>query len=454
MAFYPYFYISRLHPTGNLQPTLNSIANQSIVMDAAVQTISLAGITDGGDTGQTLTVTASSSNTAIIPAPTVHYTSAASTGTVTYLPTAASPAGTTGTALAKVTVNDGTRTITRDFTVTVTDDATAADTFAGEDGDEVNGREMTLGERGWADSDDVWEIRSNKLRLVASAFAGATTRYLIAEQLIGNGSQSLDVTTVTNDTLNVGLIGRHTAGSHEGYLALLYGNAGTYTALLAKMEDDGDGGIAVVDISSGGAALTVTPGQTLRFRYTMNGTSHKVHVDGVQKISVTDASYDTSVTGGGIYVGCNDALSDTHIFDNYRVTGTLTAPSASVIVTFDSLTATTTVPYAHRASIDFDHSMDGTASVLPERIAYTDLALVFVSAIGLNVVYDGYTLSPSLQGQEWDVGDLGLNFWNVDSGQPNFFYAGRNTDNWQLLDQITWESILSGRSGQLRLWYN
>ena len=68
----------------NQAPTLNPInspARSSRIRGQ--QTISLGGITDGiGDTGQTLTVTAASSNPALIPNPAVTYTSPNTTGTI------------------------------------------------------------------------------------------------------------------------------------------------------------------------------------------------------------------------------------------------------------------------------------------------------------------------------------------------------------------------------------
>src|SRR5439155_7985 len=55
-------------------PTLDPLAAVVIDEDAGVQTVSLAGITAGGET-QTLTVTATSSNPGLIPNPAITYTS-------------------------------------------------------------------------------------------------------------------------------------------------------------------------------------------------------------------------------------------------------------------------------------------------------------------------------------------------------------------------------------------
>jgi hypothetical protein len=104
--------------TNNNPPTLNAISNPaSICQSSGLQTVSLSGISTGGET-QTLTVTATSSNTGLIPHPTVTYTSPSATGSLSYTPVA----GVSGTSIITVTVNDGATNnniTTRTFTVTV-----------------------------------------------------------------------------------------------------------------------------------------------------------------------------------------------------------------------------------------------------------------------------------------------------------------------------------------------
>ncbi|MGA2243278.1 MAG: fibronectin type III domain-containing protein, partial [Verrucomicrobiota bacterium] len=76
-------------PIGNQPPTLNAITNLTINENAGLQTVSLSGITSGAtNENQTLTVTAISSNTGLIPNPTVNYTTANSTGSLTFTPVA------------------------------------------------------------------------------------------------------------------------------------------------------------------------------------------------------------------------------------------------------------------------------------------------------------------------------------------------------------------------------
>lgn len=108
----------------NEPPTLDSIANQTIIVNTETQTVTLTGISagDADDAGQALTLTAASSNIALIPTPTVQYISPNPTGTLTFTPVT----GKTGTAVLTVTVQDdrgtangGVNTTVRTFTITV-----------------------------------------------------------------------------------------------------------------------------------------------------------------------------------------------------------------------------------------------------------------------------------------------------------------------------------------------
>ena len=107
----------------NNAPTLDPISDPAAILeDAGPQTIDLTGISAGGGESQTLTVTATSSNPSLIPDPSVIYTSADSTGSLTY-----SPSGIlSGSAIITVTVTDnggttigGVNTFIRTFTVVV-----------------------------------------------------------------------------------------------------------------------------------------------------------------------------------------------------------------------------------------------------------------------------------------------------------------------------------------------
>ena len=110
----------------NDAPTISPLSNLTIFEDSAEQTVNLSGITAGGGESQPLRVTATSSNTALIAAASVTYTSADSQGTLKFTPTAR----TTGVSTIVVTVEDGgldqdltttgdNRSFSRSFTVSV-----------------------------------------------------------------------------------------------------------------------------------------------------------------------------------------------------------------------------------------------------------------------------------------------------------------------------------------------
>ncbi len=108
----------------NDAPTLATIANPAAINeDAAQQTINLSGIgTGAANETQTLTITATSDNPALIPNPTITYSSPAATGTLRYTPVA----NANGTAQIRVivrdnggTTNGGIDSVAVTFTVTV-----------------------------------------------------------------------------------------------------------------------------------------------------------------------------------------------------------------------------------------------------------------------------------------------------------------------------------------------
>ena len=114
----------------NQIPTINPIANQTPILEstptnpATLQIVNLAGITDGiGDSGQLLTVTAVSSNAALIPNPLVVYNSPNQSGFLSYTP-ALNASGTANITVTVMddhgTLNGGVNQISRIFTVTVT----------------------------------------------------------------------------------------------------------------------------------------------------------------------------------------------------------------------------------------------------------------------------------------------------------------------------------------------
>ncbi|MDF2450646.1 MAG: large protein [Bacteroidota bacterium] len=105
--------------TYNTPPTLNTVSNYTVCQDAPTSTITLSGIGDGSASEtQTVSFTAYSSNTTLLPNPSITYTHPNSTGTLTFKPNA----GQSGTAIVSVYEYDGgpnNNVTIRNFTVTV-----------------------------------------------------------------------------------------------------------------------------------------------------------------------------------------------------------------------------------------------------------------------------------------------------------------------------------------------
>lgn len=124
----------------NLAPTLDTLADLTIAEDSGLRTVNLTGITAGGSESQPLRVTASSSNTALIPNPSVNYVTPSQSGSISFTPAL----NQSGTATITVEVEDGgldgdlTTTAdnlktSRSFQVTVTpvNDAPVLNNFGG-----------------------------------------------------------------------------------------------------------------------------------------------------------------------------------------------------------------------------------------------------------------------------------------------------------------------------------
>ena len=94
--------------------TLNNIPGFAIAENAGMQTVTLTGISDGGDGSNPVTLTASSSNTTLIPDPVVSDVTGR-TATLSYTPGA-------GTGTATITVSasaEGSNPVQKTFTVSV-----------------------------------------------------------------------------------------------------------------------------------------------------------------------------------------------------------------------------------------------------------------------------------------------------------------------------------------------
>lgn len=124
-----YIYFTTL----NNVPTLNSISNVSVCQNSSANLVSLTGISDGSSLeNQTMTLTATSSNTTLIPNGniSISYTNPNSTASLYITPAA----GQSGTATITVTGNDGftsNNTIVRSFTVTVNPIPSSAGAISG-----------------------------------------------------------------------------------------------------------------------------------------------------------------------------------------------------------------------------------------------------------------------------------------------------------------------------------
>ncbi|MBI5774374.1 MAG: PPC domain-containing protein [Verrucomicrobia bacterium] len=122
----------------NVPPTLAVIADRTINEDAGPQVINLTGIGPGApdETGQTVTITAVSSDTGLLSDPIITYTNGAATGTLTFAP----QTNANGAAAITITVSDtggtangGINTLIRSFFVTINEmnDAPTLDPIAG-----------------------------------------------------------------------------------------------------------------------------------------------------------------------------------------------------------------------------------------------------------------------------------------------------------------------------------
>ncbi|MBI5775272.1 MAG: DUF11 domain-containing protein, partial [Verrucomicrobia bacterium] len=120
----------------NSPPTLNTIANVTILEDAGLQAVTLSGITEGtNQSAQTLTLTATSSDTGLVPNPPITFTEGQTTATLNYTPSAGSNGVVTVTVVVQDnggTANGGVDATTNTFTVTITpvNDPPTLDTIA------------------------------------------------------------------------------------------------------------------------------------------------------------------------------------------------------------------------------------------------------------------------------------------------------------------------------------
>jgi len=108
----------------NDPPTLDPLNDIVVNVNPGQQTVNLTGISSGpsNESGQTITISATSGNLTVIPNPTITYTSPNATGTLRFTPVNNASGSATITVTASDnggTSNGGQDTITRQFTITV-----------------------------------------------------------------------------------------------------------------------------------------------------------------------------------------------------------------------------------------------------------------------------------------------------------------------------------------------
>ena len=329
----------------NQAPTLNSLGDLVINEDAGTQTVNLGGISAGAGETQALTVTASSSDTTLIPNPTVTYSSPAATGSVSF----ASVANRSGSATITVTVKDnggtadgGVDTFSRTFNVTVTavNDApvntvpgaqatiqhapvvfsaansnavSVADIDAGTDPVRVtltatNGT-VTLGSTAGLTfssgdgTDDFAVAFSGTIPAINAAlnglsfmparnFYGAATLEMLTDDLAHNGSGGVKFDS-DNVTINVAFGGaiQYSAGTFEA-------NEDGATAIITVARTGGSAGAASVEYSTGGGTATGGAACGAGVDYvSASGTLSWADGDGASKTFSVTLCDDTAVEG-------------------------------------------------------------------------------------------------------------------------------------------------------------
>lgn len=258
--------------TYNTPPTLNTISNYTICQDAAITNLSLSGIGDGSAAEtQTVSIAAYSSNTSLMPSPTISYTHPNPTGTLSFKPNA----GQSGTAVITVVAQDGgpnNNATTRTFTVTVNPKPAAAGAIT-------------------TASTTICQVK-NGVVFTVPAIANATTYNwsLPPNSTVTAGANTRSITvnfSITALSHNINVYGSNTFGCGNGTSSSLFvnfdkmptaSNAGTnyqtcsnVTALNANSPSVGIGqwtsstsGLGnISDVTLPNANLTMSPNQTV-----------------------------------------------------------------------------------------------------------------------------------------------------------------------------------------------
>ncbi|MFQ3670766.1 MAG: hypothetical protein SNJ84_04850, partial [Verrucomicrobiia bacterium] len=220
----------------NTPPTLDPLPSLPVLApDHGAVSVPLSGIGPGlGDDGQTLTVTALSSNPTVIPHPTVSYTSPNSTGTLTFVPT-----GVEGQALLTVTVDDGqaeNNTVQRTLQVTVRQPPVLVDFADEQDFGREFDAQLLHGAVTFLPSGGIGFPPGGGLRYVAVNSSDNAMLALRSQAVAGNLPSSL----ATSIMVNLREIDDLPTGKHKGEIRLGISNeAGPVPSDPKKFFDDG-----------------------------------------------------------------------------------------------------------------------------------------------------------------------------------------------------------------------
>jgi hypothetical protein len=297
----------------NQPPTLNAIGNLSLPENATQQTVNLSGITSGAtNEAQTLTVTVSSSNTGLIPTPTVSYTSPNTTGTLTFTPTP----NNFGSSSITVTVNDGgasNNITTRTFTVSVN----------------AGNQQPTL------DQPANVSIPEN---------AGAQVVNLTG--ITSGATNEIQTLTITASSSNTGLIPNPTVS---------YTSPNTTGSLTVTPAVNGFGSSTItVTVNDGGASNNIT---TRTFTVTVNQVNQLPTLNAIANLSIPENAAPQTVNLSGITSGATNEVQTLTVTASSSNPGlvpnpsvTYTSPNSTGILTvtpvataFGSATITVTV---------------------------------------------------------------------------------------------------------------
>ena len=225
------FFVVTVDPV-NDPPSLDPIDDVTTWTGFVEQTVRLSGIAAGGGETQTLTVTAISTNTAVVPHPTVDYVSPSEEGTLRFSPTEEG-----GLAAIQVTVSDGLSQTTRGFNVVVEPGETRTIAYVANEPYGV--RAVDVSDPADPILMDTYGFESGRAFDVAIS---GTHRY------VAQGHAGLDVIDVSN-LANPTLLGRCTDLAGEAQGVAISGHY-AYVAV-------GQGGLQVVDVSDPSSPLAV-----------------------------------------------------------------------------------------------------------------------------------------------------------------------------------------------------